>query len=89
MLTLIEREQFLRQQNLKQQMQVIGIVVAIFVLMTFLIVMAPNGHAFQRAFTSTISDAPNSSTLISSGDSKSGRKQADPFQGFRNVGSGK
>ena len=86
-LTMIEREQYVRQQTLKLQKHAIAVVVTVFVLMVFLIAVAPHRQAFQTALTNTLSSAPDSSIPATSGGLQAGRRQANPFRGFRNVGS--
>jgi hypothetical protein len=87
MLTLIEREQFLRRQTLKEEIGAITIVLAVFVLIAFLIIVAPNRQAFRSASISTLSSEPDSSIPATPGRPQADRKQTNPFEGLRNVGS--
>jgi hypothetical protein len=89
MLTMIEREQYLRQQTLKQEIRAVSVVLAVFVLMTFLIIVASSRQAFRNASTNILSSAPDSSILGTPAGAQAARRQKNPFQGFRNVGSGK
>jgi hypothetical protein len=88
MRTMIEREQYLRQQTLKVQREVIVVVVTVLLLLVLLITVAPHRQAFRSALTNTLSSAPDSSILATPARSQAARRQTNPFQGFRNVGSG-
>jgi hypothetical protein len=88
MLTMIEREQYLRQQTLKQEIRAITIVLAGFVLIAFLIIVASNRQAFRNASTNTLSSASDSSIPATPAGSQAARRPTNPFQGFRNVGRG-
>jgi hypothetical protein len=86
MLTIAQR-QYQRQHHLKQQMRTIITVAIVFAITALVIMFVPNHQAFPIASTNTFSSAPDSSIPMTPGSSQAGRKQTNPFRGFRNVGS--
>jgi hypothetical protein len=84
---VMAQEQYRRQKTQREQIRTITIVAIVFAITVFLIMFVPNRQVSPIAYTNTLSSAPDSSTSVSSAISQAGRKDTNPFQGFRNVGS--
>jgi len=83
---VIAKEQLLRQHNLKEQKCTIAIVAIVFAITALSTILAANHQSFRSAST-TLMSAPDSPIPMTPSGSQAGRKQTNPFRGFRNVGS--